>query len=80
VNPLLRIFGVRPDPPDPAAHWECPTCGHRHPVGVFRLGRVVPSEVVLREQYEDGRINVETFERLLDLDRRDHLVGMERLT
>jgi hypothetical protein len=40
----------------------------------------VPSEVVLREQYEDGRINVETFERLLDLDRRDHLVGMERLT
>jgi hypothetical protein len=65
VKLLLRAFGIRPDPPDPVATWECPACGHRHPVGVYRLGRIVPSEVLLREQYEDGHINVETFERLL---------------
>ena len=66
MNILLRMFGIKPDPPEPVATWECPACGHKHPVGVYRLGRVVPKETVLREEYENGRMSTETFARLME--------------
>lgn len=72
-NWLLRVFGIKPpppDPPDPLHEWQCPTCGHRTTVGVFRLGRVIPDEVLLREQYENDQINSETFVRLLLGERK----------
>jgi hypothetical protein len=34
-------------------------------VGTYRLGRVVPDEILLRERFENDEINAETFERLL---------------
>lgn len=69
MNLVLRLFGVRPEEPAPVATWQCPTCGYKHPVGTYRLGRVVPNETVLREAYENDEISADTFARLMGQDQ-----------
>lgn len=75
---LLRLWGIDPEPEYPKQSDEtyaCPTCGHEHVTGVYRLGRLYPLTDEAVQSYVEGRIGIRQLEAALD--RVAHLEGRE---